>query len=203
MKIIGLTGGIGTGKSTVLSIFQEYGAGIIDSDHIARALVEKDKPAYQNIVSHFSTDILNSEQQIDRPKLRQIIFDNPLEKQWLESYLHPLIRQEIKKQLEKFYSKASSTLTPYVIIDIPLLKDRKDFPFLNRILVVDCSQDLQIKRICDRSGLSESAAKQIIDQQISRQKRSLLADDLIMNNKDLDALREAVHHLHLRYFNKS
>ncbi len=194
---IGLTGGIGSGKSTAVALFKELGAGIIDCDKIAHDLVNKDAPAYHAIIAHFSDAILDPENNtIDRAKLRQMIFNHPEEKIWLESCLHPLIRQEIKKQLEDF---SKSSIIPYVIIDIPLLNNRKDFPYLNRILVIDCPEALQIEHICARSGLSESLAKQMIDAQISRQKRNILADDLIMNDKSIDELRESVRRLHEQY----
>ena len=189
---VGITGGIGSGKSTVVSLFKEYGAGIIDSDAIAHELTEKDKAANHTIVAHFSPSILNDQQDIDRGLLRQIIFDNPEEKQWLETYLHPQIRLEIQKQLLK-------KTEPYVVIDIPLLNNRTDHPFLNKILVVDCPEAIRIERVCTRSGLSEVMVQKMIDGQISSQKRNLLADNLIMNNSDLASLKQTVHQLHSEY----
>jgi dephospho-CoA kinase len=193
---IGLTGGIASGKSTAVSFFKDYGAAIIDADLIARTLTEKDKPTYQLILDHFSPLILESNGNIDRTKLRQIVFDNAEEKEWLESCLHPLIHQEIKKQLDAL---SITSYVPYVIIDIPLLINRTDFSFLNRILVIDCPEALQIERLCQRSALEKEGAKQIIETQISRKKRNILADDLILNDKSVDDLQRAVARLHKQY----
>lgn len=192
-KSIGLTGGIGSGKSTVINLFRLQGAGIIDADLIARELVEQDQPAYERIVEHFTSAILDDRKNIDRRKLRQIIFESPSEKIWLESLLHPLIRQEIIKQ-------ANLLDTPYVIIDIPLLKRREDFPYLNRILVIDCSEKTQIQRVAQRDGISEAEAAKIINAQISRQQRNALADDMIFNDENnLTKLKIAVKKLHEKY----
>lgn len=193
MFCIGITGGIGSGKSTVVNLFKTLGVDIIDSDTISRKLVEQNQPAYERIVERFSRSILDEQKNIDRRKLRQIIFESASEKTWLESLLHPLIRQEIKKQSETLQS-------PYIIIDIPLLIHRKDFPYLNRILVIDCPETLQIKRVIQRDNISKKAATQIIKAQISRQQRNALADDIIFNDfDDINKLEEAVQHLHTKY----
>lgn len=192
---VGFTGGIGSGKSTAVNFFREYGAGIIDCDAIARDLVYKDKAAYKSIVAHFSESILNAEKQIDRTQLRHLIFNNAHEKEWLESLLHPLIRQEIQTQL-------ATLASPYVIVDIPLLKDTADFPYLDRILVIDCPEKIQIKRVSQRDNLPEEIVKKMIQSQITREQRNALADDYIMNNNDLNDLRVAVlrlHHQYLKY----
>lgn len=196
MFCIGITGGIANGKSTAVNFFREYGVGIIDSDAIAHELVEPNKPAYKKIVTHFSPSILTSNKNIDRKKLRQIIFDSPTEKQWLESLLHPLIHQELKKQSQEIQA-------PYTIIDIPLLHDPSDFPYLDRILVIDCSEKTQIARVMRRDNITKAAAKRMIQAQISREKRNALANDIILNDTDdLNALRNAVEKLHHYYLKK-
>jgi dephospho-CoA kinase len=197
MFCIGITGGIGSGKSTVVNLFKKYNIDAIDSDTIARKLVEQNQPAYEQIVEHFSFSILDENKNIDRKKLRQTIFESPSEKTWLESLLHPLIRQEIKRQSEELH-------TPYIIIDIPLLIHRENFPYLNRILVVDCPENIQIKRVSHRDNISETAATQIINTQISRQQRNALADDIILNDSnDLNKLEKKVQELHTLYTNLS
>ncbi len=197
MLRIGITGGIGSGKSSAVALFKQYGASIIDSDAIARKIVQPYEPAYEKIVSHFSPLILDKEKNIDRKKLRQIIFENNDEKKWLESLLHPLIRQEIKKQCEH-------VKTAYVIIDIPLLNDPKDFPYLDRILVIDCPEKLQLERITQRDNISQIEAKRMIHAQISRQQRNAFADDYMLNDtKDFNALKVAIQKLHECYSNYS
>lgn len=196
---IGLTGGIGSGKSTVVAFFKEYGASIIDADSIARTLVEPDNAAYSTLIEHFSNAILETKTThshlINRQKLRQIIFNNPAEQKWLENYLHPLIRQEIQQQLEILQEQG----VPYVIVDIPLLKKRSDYPFLNRVLVIDCPEALQIERVMQRDHVSAIDVHKILRKQISRTLRNRLADDRIMNNGDLEALKIEVHKLHEQY----
>lgn len=202
---IGCTGGIGSGKSTVVSFFKKYGASIIDCDQIAHQLVDHpEKTAFKELVKHFSSEILTNHESsnissqamvIDRSKLRKIVFNNPSERQWLESYLHPLIRETIKKELEEL----SSAQVPYIIVDIPLLKSRKNFPFLNRVLVIDSPETLQVERVCMRTGLSKEMAKKIITAQISREERRAMADDYILNDGSIHALEDAVCELHHQY----
>ena len=131
---------------------------------------------------------------IDRKKLREIIFQTPTEKKWLEALLHPLIREEIQRQVKQVKS-------PYTLIDIPLLINRADYSYLNRILVVDCSKSLQIERVIQRDNISKEAALNIIQAQISREERLVLADDIILNNtnnlNDLDAQVEKLHQQYL------
>ncbi len=197
MFCIGITGGIGSGKSTVVNLFRLYGAGIIDSDVIARNLVEPHQFAYNRIVEHFSNTILDERKKIDRRKLRQIIFESKIEQKWIESLLHPLVRQEIRKQ-------SLELKTPYVMIDIPLLKRREDFPYLNRILVIDCPEKIQIQRVAQRDGISEIDAKKIIHAQISRSQRNALSDDIILNDSNnLTQLEKEVEKLHEYYMELS
>jgi dephospho-CoA kinase len=193
---IGITGGIASGKSTAVNFFREYGAGIIDSDAIAHELVEPNKPAYKKIIAHFAPSILTADKNIDRKKLRQIIFESPIEKQWLESLLHPLIHQELQKQSQEIQA-------PYAIIDIPLLNNPNDFPYLDRILVIDCSEETQTARVMQRDNITKDTAERMIHAQISREKRNAFADDIILNDTDdLDALRNLVEKLHQDYLKK-
>lgn len=182
---VAITGGIGSGKSTAVNFFHQYGAHIIDADKIARDLVQPGKPAYQALLEHFFT--------VDRAQLRQIIFSNPMERQWLENYLHPLIRQEIECQMNNYMGKS------YIIIDIPLLKRKSDYPFVDRVLVIDCPEDLQIQRIMQRDHITADQAKKMLQAQISREERNALADDYILNDAALEKLKNAVNILHHHY----
>src|SRR3989344_3677800 len=127
---VGLTGGIGSGKSTVARLFAEQGASIIDADEIAKALTEKNTPAFETILQHFGPTVLTQEGSLDRRKLRSFIFENPIERSWLEQLLHPLIRHFMQQQIQK-------TQGAYCILVIPLLCESKSIDFVDRICVVD------------------------------------------------------------------
>lgn len=192
-KVIALTGGIGSGKSTAISFFKACGAGIIDADVIAHDLLRRNTPAYHAIIAHFSQNILDETLEINRTKLRNIIFNDPAEKHWLETYLHPIIRAEMYKKIQVQCARAE---IPYIILDIPLLKNQQDFPYVDRIVVIDCPETLQIARICQRNTVTKTLAKCMIHAQISRQIRNALADDYVLNDEDIDTLRARIIHLH-------
>lgn len=191
-KVIGLTGGIGSGKSTVSDLFAQLGVPIIDTDVIAKELTQKNQPALQVIVKHLGESILNTDGSLNRQQLRKHIFNNQPERHWLENLLHPLIRERVQQQLQAINA-------PYVIVVIPLLHDRAKFDYVNRVLVVDAPETLQIKRACQRDNMNEKLAQAILDNQISRQDRLALADDVIVNDKTLDALKKQVELLHRQY----
>src|SRR6185437_11255956 len=157
--IIGLTGGIGSGKSTVAALFKEYGIELIDADLIAREAVSPQSPALKKIAKRFGERLIDADGSLNRRALREIIFQDQPSRIWLEALLHPLIRDEIIKR-----SKAAKS--PYCITVIPLLKLREDYPILNRILVVDAPESLQISRIQKRDQVEEAQAKAIVDSQI-------------------------------------
>jgi dephospho-CoA kinase len=192
MHIIGLTGGIGSGKSTVATLFEQLGIDVIDTDIIARELVERDMPAYQEIVDHYGPDITDDNHNINRKKLRTIIFNDAEEKQWLENLLHPLIRETIAEQIKRVTSS-------YCIVVIPLLVESKPNPLINRVLVVDCAETLQRERVLQRDKLTETALDAIMESQSSRQNRLNIADDIIENNDDINSLKRSIKQLHETY----
>ncbi len=184
--IVGLTGGIACGKSTVCQLFAELGVPIIDADKIARQLVAPGTPTLQKITQYFGCDILQQNGQLNRTALRQRIFNHREQKQWLEQLLHPLIRQEMKRQIKQH------PCAPYLILDIPLLSNRQDYPFINQVLVIDLDETLQIQRLMARDQLDYDSAQNMINQQISRIKRQQLADEILLNNLTPTALGKAI-----------
>lgn len=197
MLKIGLTGGIGSGKSTVADYFQQLGAPIIDADKIAHQLTLSDSPALKKIQSYFGNDILLDDGSLDRKQLREIIFTNPDKKNWLESLLHPMILKEMKKQIQQ-------SDYPYCICVIPLLvESSKKIDFIDRVLVIDVPMKLQIKRAKDRDQTDPESVQLVIDSQSKRQERLAIADDVILNNKDLNSLKAKVEKLHLFYLSLS
>ncbi len=195
MLIIGLTGGIGSGKSMVAAMFASLGIGIVDTDVIAHALVKPDGPCYDMIIDHFGRDVLRSDGTLNRPWLRELIFQNPDEKRWLEQLLHPLIRDEVLKNITTLSS-------PYCLVVIPLLAETYDagaYRYLNRILVIDCTIQQQIERAMKRDSLSKDIVESIINAQAKRGERLKLADDIIENDKDIAHVREQVALLHRKY----
>jgi len=192
MLVVGLTGGIGSGKSTVAALFAEKNVPIIDTDVIARELTQPGQHAYQEIIHHFTHQILQKDKTIDRSKLRHIIFTHDSERHWLERLLHPLIREEMKRQTN-FHQ------TPYCIIVIPLLTESTPDPIIQRILVVDTTEELQKSRVEERDRISADILSRILDSQSSREKRLKKADDVITNTGHLEELKAQVEDLHQRY----
>ncbi len=191
MLTIGLTGGIGSGKSLAASFFQALGAKIIDADEIAKALTVYPQPAYFQILNRFGEAILEIDRQINRRKLREIIFTNPTEKCWLENLLHPLINKQIQEQLEDNF--------PYCIIVIPLLIETNAYDLVDRILVVDAPVEAQLNRIMKRDHINQEIAYKIIAAQATREERLMAADEIILNTKGLNELKKQVFSLHLKY----
>ena len=189
--IIGLTGGIGSGKSTVANLFISNGIAIIDADKIARDIVETQTPVLDKITKKFGQDILSSQGNLNRNKLREIIFTEPNNREWLEQLLHPLIYVEMQHQTER----ASS---PYCIQVIPLFTalDKKR---VDRVLVVDANEADQIKRTSERDKTNPARVQAILKAQITRKQRLLMADDVIMNDNHIEHLNQAVEKLHLLY----
>ncbi len=196
MLAIGLTGGIGSGKSTAASLFAKQGIPIIDTDAIARQLVAPQQPAYIEIVNAFGGAILDKEQQLDRKRLRDRVFDSTTERKRLEAILHPKIREEVQRQL--------STLdAPYCIVIIPLLIEAKFTDLVDRILVIDADEELQITRACKRSGMSEMEIRKIMAAQISRAEKLKEADDIIQNNSFMNHFENEIARLHTQYLTLS
>lgn len=194
--IIGLTGGIGSGKTAVSDIFEELGIGIVDADLASRVVVEKGRPSLEEIAKHFGQGILTEAGELDRAKLREIIFNSDEEKNWLESLLHPAIAKQIQEEL-----KASSS--PYTILVSPLLLETNQKDFCNKVLVVDVPVETQIERTLKRDDVSLEQVQSIIKAQISRDRRLELADEVIVNDKSLEDLQLAVSKLHQQFILES
>jgi dephospho-CoA kinase len=196
MLKIGLTGGIGCGKTTVARLFAELGSPVIDADQIAHELVAKGQPALKQIDQQFDGGILHPDGSLNRSRLREIVFSDPAQKQKLESILHPLVYQSIQAELERLNA-------PYCIIAIPLLFETNMTHFVDRVLVVDCPVETQIARVRKRDQLSLERIRSIIDSQVSRDVRKSHADDLIDNSESDYRLAEQVKKLHNLYLSLS
>ena len=190
--IVGLTGGIGSGKSEVSRRFARLGILVVDADQIAREVVEPGEPALAEICAHFGTQLLNDRGELKRAQLRDIIFSNPEEKAWLESCLHPRINQRVRARL----SEASS---PYAILESPLLLETTQHQLVNRVLVIDTSEASQLERASHRDQKSRAQIQAIMATQISRAERLAKAQDVIHNNGDLSELDTQVAQLHQQY----
>jgi len=190
---IGLTGGIGCGKSTVAHLFAELGATIIDTDAISHALTQPSTAGFNAIITHFGPNYQQSDGTLDRGKLRSLIFSDATAKQALESILHPLIYAEVLAAVQ-------ACQAPYAVIVVPLLFETENyFPLVQRSLVVDCAEESQVARTTARSGLSETTVRAIMAHQLSRAARLACADDVISNENELDTLRPQVAALHAQY----
>lgn len=191
--IIGLTGGIGSGKSTVANEFTALGINVVDADKIARQVVAPGQRALTEIELYFGTDVLNAVGELDRAKLRNVIFKSENKKQWLNNLLHPIIRDTILTEITAAESE-------YVMLEAPLLLENKLTQYTNVTLVVDVTEAIQIERAMQRDGNSRSQIQAIMDAQISREKRLQQADYIIDNNStDLVALKQQVKLLHLQF----
>jgi dephospho-CoA kinase len=193
---VGLTGGIGCGKSTVADLFAEHGAGIIDTDDISHRLTQHGGEAIAAIRAAFGKDYITDDGALDRAKMRGLIFSDAAAKQRLELILHPLILEQAKAQLRQLQSK------PYVIIVVPLLPASPAFrQLVQRVLVVDCDETIQVKRVMGRSRMTAREVHAIIAQQVPRAECLQLADDVIHNDDGLASLAEQVTLLHGLYSN--
>lgn len=190
--VIGLTGGIGSGKSEVSCRFQALGIVVVDADEVARLVVEPGQPALADIAAHFGSHIVLADGHLNRALLRKIIFSQPEEKRWLESLLHPLINKEIRQQL----ADADSA---YVMLSSPLLLETRQHELANRILIIDASEALQIARASSRDGNTSEQINAIMATQLNRETRISKADDIIHNHGDLLELDEQVNALHQKY----
>ena len=192
MYTVGLTGGIGSGKTAVSDRFEAKGITIVDADLCSRAVVEKGRPALKTIHRHFGDNILTTNGELDRAALRQRIFADPDEKQWLESLLHPLIGEEVLNQL-------AAADGPYVMLVSPLLIESGQNALCDRVLVVDVPEKLQIERTMQRDANDEAQVRRIMQSQADRQARLAKADDVIENIHGLDYLDQCVDKLHKQY----
>lgn len=190
--VVGVTGGIGSGKSAATAEFERLGITVIDADIVSRQVVMPGSPCLQAIAEHFGSDLLTDKGKLDRKALRQKIFSDPAEKDWLNSLLHPAIREEILAQLEQ----ASS---PYVILSAPLLLENNLDKYCQRVLVVDVPEELQLQRTIHRDESPKEEVKAIMKAQLSREARLRKADDILNNEGSIDELRRQVNQLHQRY----
>ncbi|MDM7481120.1 MAG: dephospho-CoA kinase [Halomonas sp.] len=192
--IIGLTGGIGSGKSTVARAFGELGAGWVDADDIAREVVMPGEPALAAITQRFGQQILDADGGLNRAALRQIVFSDPEQRRWLESETHPRIRERLQLRLKEL-----ALNSPYVLLVSPLLFESGQDALAQRTLVVDVPEELQLSRTLARDGVSEAQVRAILAAQLSRQERLSRAHDVIDNSGSLEHLQHQVVTLHRRY----
>jgi len=201
MLVIALTGGIGSGKTTVTEIFKSKNIPIIDTDIIARQIVEPDKPAYIEIIHQFGDSILDENKNINRQKLRAQIFNFPEKRKQLENILHPLIWDYVRSAIDSLQSAIS---IPYCIIVVPLLFETKQIPIkIDRVLVIDTPESLQIKRTKERDNCNSEQVENIMQAQVSRQSRLKLADDIVVNEGNIESLKGDIESLHQQYINLS
>lgn len=192
MFIVGLTGGIGSGKTTVSNLFNELGVTIVDTDVIAREVVQVGSQCLYEIEQHFGSSILLDDGNLDRKKLRTIIFSAPEEKRWLESLLHPVIRKQTRQALE-------SSSSAYTIFSSPLLLESPDTELVDRIAVVDITAEQQVLRTTIRDKTNTSQVKKIIATQLSREEKLAKADDIIDNSGEVEHTKQQVRNLHKQY----
>ena len=194
MLRIGLTGGIASGKSSVSELFSRRGIPVVDTDIISRQLLDIDQPGYHQVLNHFGREILLKNQQIDRLQLRHLVFNNEVEKEWLEAMLHPVIYQKAQQLIE------INNAAAYVLVVIPLLFESNFGALVDRILVIDCSAETQIRRLLARDNIDRALANKMLAQQWNNKDRLARADDIIDNDIDLDLeLDRQVTKLHNQY----
>jgi dephospho-CoA kinase len=192
MYIVGLTGGIGSGKSTVAQCFKDLNIDVIDADQIARDVVKPGSIAFNQVVNHFGSEAVQRDGELNRSFIRKQIFADLQKKNWLETLLHPLIHAEAHRQIH--LSK-----DPYCLYMAPLLIENKLQSMVHRVLVVDVDPELQLHRAATRDKSHQEEIKKIIDSQIARQTRLDFADDIIDNSGDLGSLKQQVAALHRIY----
>ena len=190
--IVGLTGGIGSGKTAASDWFKAQGIAIVDADVVSREVVEPGTPALAAIGAHFGSEVLQADGRLDRAALRRIVFDKPDERRWLEQLLHPLIAQEIVRQL-------AAAASPYAMLVSPLLFETGQKAFVKRTLLIDVPEDVQVARTATRDKVEEAQVKAIMAAQMSREDRRAKADDVVVNDGTLAELHARLAPLHARY----
>lgn len=196
MLVIGLTGGIGSGKSLATDYLQTRGITIVDADLAARVIVEPGEAALQDIVETFGEAMLNTDGTLNRRALRDVVFHDPVQRKRLEAITHPRIAQEIARQL-------SVSTSPYTVLVSPLLFESGQHRFAQRTLLIDAPEAEQKRRASQRDKVSEEQIAAIMDAQMSREERRQRADDVVMNDAGIDALHAALEQLHQRYLEQS
>lgn len=190
--IVGLTGGIGSGKTTIANLFHDLGVQSVDADLVAREVVMPGEPALAAIVEHFGAGILQQDGQLDRAILRAKIFADETEKHWLNQLLHPQIRQRLLQQLQQCTSN-------YALLIAPLLLENKLQTYTDRVLVVDVPEELQLSRTMQRDQVPAEQVQNILQSQIARPERLRLADDVLLNTVPVFELQPQIQQLHSRY----
>ena len=196
--IIGLTGGIGSGKSAAANFFQNEGINVINADRLAKDVIAKNTPGFNSVVKYFGSNIIDLDGSINRAKLRKEVFDNDEKRMALESITHPLVR-------EMMFEKISASNSPYSIIEVPLIFETKSMSSYNRVLVIDCDSKLQLERAVLRDQNSNEQIQKIIESQCSREERLSIANDVISNNdslKNLEIRSLAMHKYYLGLCNQ-
>ncbi|HYP66009.1 MAG TPA: dephospho-CoA kinase [Steroidobacteraceae bacterium] len=189
---VGLTGGIASGKSTAAKFFGALGVPILDSDQVARDVVEPGQPPLERLVERFGPKILTADGHLDRPALRDIVFSDPKARTDLEALTHPAIGAAME-------ARSAAAGGPYQILVIPLLVEKNLAAHVDRVLVVDCDEELQMRRLRDRDGSTPEQVQAILKAQAPRAARLKAADDVIRNDTDMSAVRDQVAALHARY----
>ena len=193
MYVVAITGGIGSGKTTVANQFAELGIEVVDADIIAREVVEPGTPALAAIAAHFGADVIAPDGRLDRRQLRERVFTDPQAKEWLNVLLHPLIRSEMQRQ-------CAAARSPYCLLVVPLLVENRLTALANRVLVIDVDEATQIERTCRRDGVSREQAEAILAAQASRTERLAAADDVLDNqNGTPEAIKSRIFALHETY----
>ena len=193
MYVVAITGGIGSGKTTVANQFATLGIEVVDADLIAREVVETGSPALAAIASHFGPGILDEQGRLDRRALRERIFSNPAAKSWLNALLHPIIRSEMLRQ-------CAAANSPYCLLVVPLLVENRLTELADRVLVIDVDEATQIERTCRRDGVNREQAQAILASQASRSERLAMADDVLDNQSGTtETIRERILALHETY----
>lgn len=193
--VIGLTGGIGSGKSAAADAFAALGAAVVDTDVIAHELTAPGGVAIAHVRAQFGPACIAANGAMNRKKMRELVFSNPSARKRLEALLHPMIREESQRRIA-----AAATTSPYVVHVVPLLIESPDYRTrVRRVLVVDCDEEVQVRRVMQRNGLEEEEVRRIIAAQVARAERLAAADDVIENSGPLAALEPQVLALHQRY----
>ncbi len=193
MYVVAITGGIGSGKTTVANQFAELGIEVVDADVIAREVVEPGTPALATIAAHFGSEVITPAGQLDRRQLRERVFTDPQAKGWLNALLHPLIRTEMQRQ-------CAAARSPYCLLVVPLLVENRLTALANRVLVIDVDEATQIERTCRRDGVNHEQAQAILAAQASRAERLAAADDVLDNqNGTPEAIKSRILALHETY----
>jgi dephospho-CoA kinase len=198
--VVAVTGGVASGKSTVTAMFEALGVPVVDADEAARAVVTPGSEGLAAVLEAFGSEFLMEDGSLDRARMRATVFADAGARRRLEAILHPRIRRHMHEQVKRMY--ASDPPPPYLIAAIPLLAEVGAYPWVSRVLVVDAPEPIQVERLMRRDGVDVDMARAMLAAQIGRDQRLALADDVIVNDADRDALESRVRGLHERYLQR-